>query len=218
MKEISLISLMLILSLSVKAQSNKETSWTLRKELEGIQVFERYSDSSDIPELKVITHVKSTLGGLVYLANNIPHYPSWVFQCKEGILISKQSELEFIYINRSEFPWPLTDRDVVFACSTFQEKKSLIVYSTSVAKPEVIPENSDYIRVKEATSNWSFKPLKDGTVQVEYFIHVDPEGRIPTFIINWAADLGPIKSMKNFRSLAESEQYNSMRLPFIVEP
>lgn len=195
-----------------------QPGWTFKKETNGIKVYFRESADSRIKEIKVTLQVKATLGAAAHIITDAEQFPGWVFQCREGKILKKITESDLYYYNLANFPWPLADREFILRCTTYQDPKTLTVYSLAAAAPSLLPENQKYVRVQLAESNFKLTPLKDGMIEVEYYLKADPGGSIPAWAVNWALDIGPVKSLAKFRELAQSEIYRGFELPFIREP
>lgn len=195
-----------------------EPEWELKKEKKGIKVYFKESNNSKIKEVKTVIQVKTNLSKAVMIISEAPRFPEWVYQCKVGKFLGDFTPNDFYFYNLADFPWPLTDREFIFRCITFQDPNTLTVYSNASAVPDKLPLNKKYIRVKKAESNWKLTPLPNGIVEVEYHLITDPGGAIPAWMVNWALDIGPIKSMLKFKEMAESDIYESTQFDFITEP
>ncbi|MCB0578686.1 MAG: hypothetical protein KDD10_05190 [Phaeodactylibacter sp.] len=194
--------------------------WQFQKETEGIKVYYRESPDSKIKELKATLIVESSLSAAVKVISDAARFPDWVYKCKAGSVIEGDSEQSFCYYNLSDFPWPLSDREFIFRCTTFQNPETLEVFSLATAAPDLLPETSKHVRVQTAESNFRLRPLEGRQVEVEYFLKADPGGLIPAWMVNWALSIGPVQSLRKFRELVEAPDYNGTNaaLPFIREP
>lgn len=195
-------------------------AWQFQKETEGIKVYYRESPDSRIKELKATLIVESSLGAAVRVISDAARFPEWVYKCKVGKVIEGDTEQSFCYYNLSDFPWPLSDREFVFRCTTFQNPETLEVFSMATAVPGLLPENPKYVRVQTAESNFRLRPLEGRQVEVEYFLKADPGGLIPAWMVNWALSIGPVQSLRKFRELVEApdNHITNATLPFIREP
>lgn len=209
------ILVLLICGLSVQLMAQ---DWQFRKSSNDIKVYFRESSDSKIKELKITCQVKSSLAGAVTVISDATKFSEWVYECKEAKVLEGESMKDFVYYNLTDFPWPLSNREFILRCTTYQDAKTLVVYSMASAEPKVLPMDKRYVRVQLVQSNWTLKPMGNGLVQVEYYLKSDPGGNIPVWMVNLALDIGPLKSLKKFKERVESEQYKKMRIDFIKEP
>lgn len=212
-----ILFLLLIVCAVACTQAQEENPWRFQRDQHGIQVYYRDAENSNIKELKVIMQVKSSLSAVVHVLNDIDIYTDWVYECIKSYKVSSISDAEFYYYNLSRFPWPFSNREFVFLTKTYQDSSSLIVHSDSWAKPDLLPLNENYVRVRHGWTKWAMKPLPGGIVEIEYTFNIDPGGAIPAFFVNLALAVGPTKSFKKFRELVEMEKYQKMQVAYITE-
>ncbi|MDW3647326.1 MAG: START domain-containing protein [Bacteroidia bacterium] len=213
MKVLSLFILAFSFSLLLPAQEN----WELKKDKDDIQVYYRDSPTSDIKELKITTLIECKLSAAVSVVNDIAEMPNWVFRCEEAEVLQGNTNSNFVFVNRTSMPFLFTDRELIFSCRTYQEKNSLITHSECKALPNFLPDSEDYVRIQNALSSWKFTPQKNGWIEAEYFLSLDPAGSIPAWLVNWGLDYGPLKTIAKFKALVKEEKYASRKLDFIKE-
>lgn len=194
-----------------------QPTWTFKKEKNGIKIYYRESADSRIKELKATLQLKGSLGAAAHIIMNAEQFPNWVFQCREGKVLKKVTESDLYYYNLANFPWPSSDREFVLRCTTYQEPETLVVHLLASNASGFLPEDKKYVRVQLVESNFTLTPLNNGMIAVEYYLKTDPGGSIPAWAVNWALDIGPVKSLTKFRELVQSEIYRDFELPFIRE-
>ncbi|HOY05522.1 MAG TPA: hypothetical protein PLO67_08970, partial [Saprospiraceae bacterium] len=99
----------LIASLSLQAQSSD--GWSLRKDKDGVKVY--YKQTSNVHEIKLATSLKIPLSGLIQLFAEVENYPKWGYKVMESKLLQRVSDTEMYYYSRLDFPWPMSDRDLI---------------------------------------------------------------------------------------------------------
>lgn len=195
-----------------------QAPWKLRKEKDGIQVYFRQAEDSNIKELKITARIEGSLGAAVSFISDINNFPNWMDHCRETRFIDKRSAADYTYYNLTDFPWPLSDREFVMRCTTYQDPSSLAVYFLSVADPDAIPLTKGYVRVKQTVSQWKIEPDGPGFLRLEYYLKADPGGSIPAWMINMALDGGPLKALYALRDAIRTEPYSKQKPAFIREP
>jgi len=195
-----------------------QDTWELRKDKNGVQVYYRNSQDSDIKELKIVAEITGSLTSAISVINDIEGMPNWVFNCEKAEILAGDTDSSFVFVNKTAFPFPFTDRELVFSCTTYQDTSTLVAYSRCIASPESLALNDNYVRVQHAISTWTFTPIGQNRLKAEYFLSTDPGGSIPAWLINWGLDYGPLKSLEKFKELLGSEKYRNGKLSFIKEP
>jgi len=188
---------------SISAQSE----WKLVKERSNISVFTRHATNSKYKEVKILGRIKCEMAELVAALEDVDAHVDWVNRTMESKVIDKQSETEFLYYVSTDFPYPARDRDVVIYYKREHQKDTGVVFTTSEAKPESIPEVKGLIRIDVFSSTYKLTPNADGIIEIEYFLKVSPAGRIPAWMVNLGITKGPIETMESLFELVHSGKY-----------
>lgn len=205
----------LLLLFAALAPGAGAQNWEFKKETEGIKIYQRTSGSGQ--EIKLVTTFSHRLSALVALFSNVGDYPRWGYKVQQSRLLKRLSDNEFYYYQQFDFPWPLTDRDVVMHSRINQDPATRTVTLFSEAAPDYLPETPGLVRVRKATVRWTLVPLSSSLVQAEYWLNSDPGGLLPDWTVNLAADTGPVQTIRNIKKLLEEEQYHSARIAFIKD-
>lgn len=203
MKKYSLLLFFLfIFSANGFAQAPFAQDWELVKEKGDLKVYTRKSLDSDIKELRITTTMKASVNDFVDALNDADSYKVWVYKCESSKLVQKISDSELYYQVETDFPFPMSDRDLV--AHTRQEfDESGIFYSNSIATPDRTPKEEGVVRINLFESHWKVIPQNDGSVYIDYNSKVDPAGHIPKWVVNLGLTVGPIKSMERFTQFVE---------------
>lgn len=202
-------------SFSQKTESN---DWELKKFANGISVYTRATESSSYKELKVVFQVKTSLSSVIALLNDVESYPQWVYRCETSKVLKKESDKHLIRYQTIVAPWPVDNRDVIVEVDTYQDEKTKSVYQKVSALPDHSPQLKNHVRIREFRALWTLKPLKNGIVEVEYELLVNPAGAIPAWIVNMALVDGPYETSMKMKERILYEKYQKTTYPFIVNP
>lgn len=189
--------------------------WMLKKNENGITIYTRTVEGSDLKEVRVVNKVRSSLSGIVALLLDSKNYSDWMVGCKEARELKVMSDHELYNYQVTDLPWPLTDRDVVTNFKVEQDAVTRVVTFTKTAVPKFIPENSGLVRVPYLHSRYLLTPLSSDSVLVEMELHLDPGGSIPTWLINANIVAAPYKSTEQM--IKRLPIYQSASYSFIKE-
>jgi ribosome-associated toxin RatA of RatAB toxin-antitoxin module len=195
-----------------------ENDWVLKKQGEEVRVYNRSLDTTTIKELKAVTQIKTSLSSIIALLNDRETYPQWVYKCGESRLIKKISDEEGIYYQNVVAPWPVDNRDFVVDVKVWQEADTKVVHQTSTCIPDYIPKKEGHVRITQFKALWTLTPLKNGMVNCEYELLVNPGGSIPIWLVNIAATDGPYETTVNLRTWVLKDKYQKTKFSFIKEP
>lgn len=194
-------------------QTAYSQDWVLKSEKKGVKVYHR--ETSGVHQLKLSTTLKTRVSSIIQLFSEIEGYTSWGYKISESRLIKRISPTELYYYSKVDFPWPLSDRDLVMRSTVSQDSRTKVVNAISVAYPEFIPKVKDVVRMSQATTRWVLMPQANGDVAVEYYIHSDPGGNIPSWMVNMALDVGPIETIERMRKILQEPRFVNAKLAHI---
>lgn len=208
---------LLILIFSGLAWSQNGNVWELKRDKGGIKVYVRDSPDSKIKELKFTSQVEASLSSIAAVLTHVEGFDDWVYASVISRTIKKVSDTEVYYYTELDFPWPLDNRDLVLHSTFWQDPKTLAIHSQTTSVHWMEEEKDDLVRIKKADLKWTFTPLGNGIVRVDYYLNSDPGGSIPAWMVNLAADQGPLQTMIKFKEMLEKEKYKNRKLAFVQE-
>ena len=84
--------------------------WKLKKTSDGIEVFTRSSELSDLDEFKGIGNINAPLEQIIKVFQNADQMSYWSPNCEESRLMERQGNVQ-IHYTISGAPFPIQDRD-----------------------------------------------------------------------------------------------------------
>jgi hypothetical protein len=204
------------ISITCFSQDNK-FDWILKKNESGIAVYSRKTVNSNFRELKSIAYVKTSLSSIVALLDDWDTYTQWVYKCGKSTTLKRISSAELIHYQTVVAPWPAENRDFVVNVKFAQDEKTKVVTIKSTCMASYIPPVDHHVRITEFNACWTLIPLKDGTIQVNYQLLVNPGGYVPAWLVNMAAVDGPFETMLHLKEWIVKEKYQKAKISFIKE-
>lgn len=197
---------------------NKKEEWHLRKNENGIRVYSRRPSGSDVDEFKVISVIHASLSSIVAVVMDADHFSDWIYGCESAKILQQINNMEQYHYQVIDVPSPFTDRDAVIHLTLWQDPKTKIVYTRSVAAPNYIPAKDGLVRLQIFNASYQLIPQSNGDVQVIYSLRTDPGGSIPDWLVNLTIVTGPYQSILKMHQQVQKPQYASLKLNFINEP
>lgn len=214
----TLLIMIFQLSTSLTYVPEESPKWKLKKSENGITVYTRESATSSFSELKMHGTFITSMSAIIALFKDIPNYTSWVYNCTESVSVKQGNDREDYYYSITSAPWPVWDRDVVVHSTVAQDPTTWIVTSISEHIDGLVNKKEGLERVPLLQSAWTLIPLKDGRVDITYYLSVDPGGLIPAWLANLTLTIGPYNTMVALRKEIIKDQYRNARYEFIHEP
>ena len=192
-----------------------EYQWKIKKNKDGISVYTSKVPGSKFRAVRSEMRVKGKVSSLVALVSDDAACPKWADLCKESKTIEHTSSTEkYVYVY-NDIPFPAKDRDVLAHVVWVHTPSTGKVSMTSTATQGRHPEIKQAVRLKDAVSQWHFTPQGDGTVLVESFAHIDPNGPTPAWLTNMMLVSSPLKTMKRMKEIIESGKYADSKIAFL---
>ena len=195
--------------------NTSKISWNLEKSKNGILVYSSLLEGQKIKQIKVKTTSKTTLSAAIAVLKHVENYSSWIYNCNSSLLINQKNEFEMMYYSVTTTPWPLQNRDLVVYNKITQDKTTKKTQSISTPLLNKVPEKENLVRVTDFYGEWTFIPINDNEISIEYYLKIDPAGNIPAWMLNMFIDVGPYQTIEKFKQLLELPQYKNAKFDYI---
>lgn len=192
--------------------------WKLRKQENGIQVYTRDVDGASLDQLRVISYMNASLSSIVAVIMDANRFSEWIYSCAESKILKQIDTMDQYQYEVIDIPAPFSDRDAVIHFTLWQDKKTKVVYTHSVATPDFIPKKDGLVRLPVFDGVYQLIPLTDGKVEIIYTLQTDPGGYIPDWLVNWTIVTGPYQSTLKMQAQVKKPEYAEKKLSFIEEP
>ena len=185
------------------AQDSDKAVWDLVNEEDGIEVYTRTSELSNLKEIRIICTLKASMEHVINFLSEVPLYKDWAYKCSSSLLLNRVSQNEFSYYITLDFPFPFNDRDLFVDSKHSIDQNTGVYHSYSVASKNSADQNDEFVHISEFESSWEITPQKQGELLVDYKVISNPGGDIPVWLINLVITKGPKETMKKFIRMVE---------------
>lgn len=187
--------------------------WDEKKNKNGIIISTSSVEGSSFKAVRGVMAVKGSVASLFALVEDVSACPDWAAFCKEAKLEKRLSDTEsYVYVY-NDIPFPVSDRDVYAHVVWTLDPATKRVSMTSTASKGGTAKTKA-VRLESAVTQWHFTPNDDGSIKVENFAHIDPNGPTPAWITNMLLVDAPFKTMFKMRKIIESNDYADAVMPF----
>jgi hypothetical protein len=197
MKNILVVFVLLVWKLAPVSAQN---TWELNTEKDGIKVYTSIVPDSKIKAVKVEGTFNTTPAQVVALLMDVNTAVDWIYHTKSSVLLKKVSATELYYYSEINLPWPTTNRDFVAHLTATQNPETKIVTIEGPVVSGFVPPKQGVVRITDANGKWTITPIANNVVKVEYTIHLDPGGSLPSWLVNMFATEGPVKIFKGMKA------------------
>ncbi len=185
-----------------------ETPWEKISEKEGIVVDRRHVDGSRLMEFRGRAVIDAPISTLLATFKDVDHATEWMDSCNGSAMIDDVGEWQKVVYNRTHAPWPVSDRDAVLSNQlSFDEKEGVVRLDFSSVDTPKRPPVKGVVRMPFLRGHWYLWPEANGKTRVEYQVHADPGGLLPTWMVNYASKEIPRKTIAGLRAQVKRRSY-----------
>lgn len=217
MKTPGSLLLLALAFISIRFSAAAQNGWTLKKDQDGIRVYNRPGERSRFNDLRVEMDVPARLSSLTALLLDIDNYPNWSFNTKQSYVIKKIGPGELYFYTLIHSPWPASDRDLTLHTRITQDAVSHIITIQVENVTGLVPPKKDLVRVPLSIEHWTVTPLGDGKIRIDYQLQLDPGANVPAWLINTFSIKGPFETFTHLREQLKLPKYHDARSSFIKD-
>lgn len=182
-----------------------EADWRQVKTGEGIVVFTRGVEGSDLDEFKGMGFVDASPEVVNNVLDDISSLSSMVSATVSAVLVEKgRDETRIIYYEIGT-PWPLENRDIVFSNTVIRTREVITRKFQAVTHPQYPPRKGK-VRMTVMAGQWTLVKKDKGTL-ASYQVRSNPAGNIPVALANFASRDVPYKTIRALRELVKQPRY-----------
>jgi len=178
----------------------QDTGWETITEEDGIIVQQKEVPGRSLPVFRGEAVIDTNVFEILGILQDIERNPEWMHACMDARRIKKLNHKEYIAYNRSDAPWPISDRDVVVHAKAKIDRASgeLSIHMRSIDMPE-FARDEGAVRMPRLNGHYRFKELGPRKTWIEYEIDADPGGSIPGWLVRLASRDIPLITLQNLR-------------------
>ncbi len=186
--------------------SYSQPDWVLRKEKDGIFVYDLKTDNAKFNSIKVETELTGRVEDLVYLLMDVETHIKWAYGTKSAELLQRISDKEIIFYKVINSPGlVVSDRDLVVRLKVIPDPASKSINIESIAIPDFIPPKQNLVRVPLSNETWIITPSAAQKLKIKYVLQVDPGGALPPLLVNLFVTKGPYETFTNLKELLKNK-------------
>jgi len=177
-----------------------EYPWVLKRDMEGIKVYNRKVEGSPILEFRSEMIVTAPLDKTLAFFEQDNNMSQWFHRCKESKLVEEISPDEKRIYFAADLILPFDDRDGVYRRIKTEDPVTQTVTYTVTADNRDYPRHKHRVRIEKLTAEWRFTPIENDRTLVEYRQHSEAGGFIPPVLANLFVVTLPFKTFRKFRA------------------
>jgi hypothetical protein len=176
-----------------------DDGWTPLREADGVRVLERAAPDRALPELRGEVEIAAPLARVLAVIEDVPGQTKWMHTCSEARVVRRESGSVSLVYNRTDSPWPVSDRDAVLRTVIDPRgPETALVRFDSVADPAAPPVDG-VVRMPRLAGSFALAALGAERTRVVYELDVDPGGALPSWLAASTARDLPFETLRGLR-------------------
>jgi len=182
------------------ASTAEAAGWEEVARADGIVVHTRDVPGRDLAVFRGTGAVRASIYEVMAVLGDSGRRTEWQHRCAAARTLKRTSEFKRIVYNRTDAPWPVTDRDVVLATHlrVLEPDRVLLVEFRGVSSA-LQPKVSGVVRMPYLKGHYKLTKLASARTRVEYQVDADPGGWLPSWLANRANRDLPLKTLRGLR-------------------
>jgi ribosome-associated toxin RatA of RatAB toxin-antitoxin module len=164
------------------------TAWVLSANTEAVCVYTHAAENSNIHEIRAEATLAASPAKVFSVIAAYARYPEFMPYVKTSELIQSADDTSWVF-QQLALPFPVSNRYYTIRLVADHHLASEGRYRVdwTLAGPEVPGRTGSGVPLLTNTGYWQLQPVDEGKgTHLTYFIHTDPGGALPAWVINIA--------------------------------
>ena len=197
---------LLIFSISLVNISfaSAEEAWKLEKDKNGIKVWTRKVDNSQLKEFKVCAILNTTVDKLISFFKNVSKYDQWMYKVDKDSpkIIKKNNDNDYYTYLTISVPLIKSRDAITHMVFNPPDAKGDIIINLD-GTPNLIAKNDNFIRIPLMKAYFKIDPVGNGKVELIHQAFSKVGGSIPDFFVNMGSVDAPFYMFTKLKELVQ---------------
>lgn len=197
------LATLLALSITVPLQADTQApadGWEHIDLADGIHVWKHEQPGQIIPGFRGQVVIGADLATVTRAVEDYRFHTEWMHRCAESTVLEQLSAHESIMYNRTDSPWPVSDRDVVVKTNKrVSPDGTQIELSFRNVKYGKKPQIDGVVRMPKLVGHYQLTRVAASKTKVEYQVEANPGGSLPDWIVKRVAKEMPYETLSRLR-------------------
>lgn len=216
-----IVFLTLLAGFPAFAHLPESDDWNLVKDEDDIQIFTQQVRDSSFDAFRAVTVLDAPLSNVMAVMADPRSCVDWVHGCAHSEGLEQKSFNDRSAYSVNDLPWPAQDRDYVLRIRTHTKARASVEGQTPPvivmelrATPDQHQGTGGKVRVEHSDTLYEFYDYGNGKTHMTWIQHTEPNGALPSWLVNSLAIDIPFNSLKRLEALANSTAYRRQDLVF----
>lgn len=180
------------------------TSWEKLESKENVDVYKgEVKDANGVVAFRGVSTIEAPIGHVLSVIYDTSRIKEWMSDVNDVKVIERTSKFEKIEYNRTDAPWPVSDRDFVYDTKVklLKADKAVEILVNSVEHKDWPPQKG-VVRGHLYQSRYFLRKDGEAKTYIEVEILADPKGSLPKWVVNLFQSAWPVNTVNGIRRLS----------------
>jgi hypothetical protein len=192
-------------ALPTAARADDVSEWVPIARHAGVLASARPVPGRSLPELRAVGEIPGGMYEVLAVIADVARHPEWQYKCIQARQLGQESDDVVILYQRTDSPWPVSDRDAIVRSVTkvLDEGRTVLVRFSTEGSPQ-LPVVPGVVRMSRLSGHYALRALGPKRTQVEFLIDADPGGSLPSWLVGRTARELPLVTFIGLRRQVEA--------------
>ncbi len=186
-----------------------QSGWNKVKDKGGIEIFLKLIPGRRLKKFRGTVIINTSIDTIMSVFRDISEHTKLLYLCSNSSVLNKSTQFEYTTYIVLDAPWPFKDRDIVSHIRVSQDAGTNEITISMKERQEFFPKQHRRVRVNKFEGFWKLKQTENGKVEVVFQMHVEPGGKVPSWVSNLAVVVFPYKTLSNLRQIVRLPKYQN---------
>lgn len=208
MRSVSVLVLMLATFVGAPlAAQNAKDGWERIDEDDGITTWKHEVPGQVVPGFRGQVVIPADIDKVRLAIEDVKSHTKWMHRCAESTTLKVLGETESLVYNRTDSPWPVSDRDVVLKTKrVVNGDGDEVLLAFQNTKSDLKGEQDGVVRMPKLVGFYKLTKLNDGRTKVVYQVEADVGGSLPNWIVKRVVKEMPYETLSKLRDRVSKQK------------
>jgi hypothetical protein len=213
MKFLRLLICVCILLIADQTVYSAQEKWIFINQDQGVTMHSRKVAGRAESEFRGSSTIDQPVEVVGAVLAAIPSFTRWFYKCIQARKIPDKTstDLNFLIYIVIETPWPLWNRDVVYATATTIDIASGNIKIQGHARQDAaVPIRKDHVRITDSELQWTLERLDSNQTMVTFTKRINAGGNLGSYLSDAGCKKTVFSSLVNMRDVAADPKYAAL--------
>ena len=202
---------LLVFSISLFSLHADSTSWTLKRESQGIRIYQQPA-SPGHAITRGMMEMDSSIDAVLSVMRDNKACPRWLYACRSNKTISSESGSGRLDYTVIDSPLLFADRDMyVYSTSEYDKANQTLTIRNS-GRENYDKGQPNRVRIKSIQVFWQLKKISPNKISVLYQVSSNPQLMKSSFLDNHVV-ASVFQTLHNLEKVSQQAPYSQAKLP-----